>query len=111
MIFKRPIFDMSFNISLNLRPSVPLPVFANLTSPVNDINENMINRIIATIKVIVNELVNVFIVDWGTAAIILVKLLVLLAMASMLTYTILVNEENSPVADATIMTRIAGMMK
>ena len=102
---------MSFNISLNLRPSVPLPVFANLTSPVNDINENMINRIIATIKVIVNELVNVFIVDWGTAAIILVKLLVLLAMASMLTYTILVNEENSPVADATIMTRIAGMMK
>ena len=102
---------MSFNISLNLRPSVPLPVFANLTSPVNDINENMINRIIATIKVIVNELVNVFIVDWGTAAIILVKLLVLLAMASMLIYTILVNEENSPVTEATIMTRIAGMMK
>ena len=102
---------MSFNISLNLRPSVPLPVFANLTSPVNDINENMINRIIATIKVIVNELVNVFIVDWGIVAIILVILLVLLAMASMLIYTILVNEENSPVADATIMTRIAGMMK
>ena len=102
---------MSFNISLNLRPSVPLPVFANRTSPVNDINENMINRIIATIKVIVNELVNVFIVDWGIAAIILVILLVLLAMASMLIYTILVNEEISPVAEATIMTRIAGMMK
>ena len=57
------MFDMSFRISLNLRPSVPLSVFANLTSPVNDINENMMNNIIPTIKVMVNALVNVFIVD------------------------------------------------
>ena len=102
---------MSFSIFLNLRPSVPLPVFANLTSAVNDINENMINKIIAAIKVIVNALVNVFIVYFGTAAIIVVKLVVSLAKASMPTYTILVNDENSPLAEATIMTMTAGMMK
>ena len=50
------MFNMSFIISRNLKPSVPLPVFANLTSPVNDINENMTNNIIATTKVIVKEL-------------------------------------------------------
>ena len=53
------MFNMSFIISRNLKPSVPLPVFANLTSPVNDINENMTNNIIATTKVIVKELENV----------------------------------------------------
>lgn len=111
MIFKKPTFDMSLNICLNLRPSIPLPDFANLTIPVKDISENMMNNIIATIKVIVNALLNVFIVDCGIAAIIAVRLLVLLAIASMLTYTILVNEVNSPVAEATIKTMTAGMMK
>ena len=102
---------MSLSICLNLRPSVPLPVFANLTSPVNDINENMINNIIATIKVIVSAFVNVFIVVFGTAAIIVVKLFAFLDIASMLIYTILVNEVKSPVAEATIMVIIAGIMK
>ena len=54
---------MSLKICLNLRPSVPLPYFANLTIPVNEINENMINNIIATIKVMANAFVNVLIVD------------------------------------------------
>ena len=102
---------MSFIISLNLKPSVPLPDFANLTSPVNDINENRINKIIATIKVIVNALVNVFIVVCGIAETIMVKLFASFAIASMLEYIISVNEVNSPVAEATIMTMIAGMMK
>lgn len=102
---------MSLSISLNLKPSVPLPVFANLTCAVNDKNENRINNIIPKIKVILNALVNVFIVDLGIAAIIMLALVVSLAIASMLIYTISVNEENSPVAEATIMTRTAGMMK
>ena len=102
---------MSLSICLNLRPSVPLPVLANLTIPVNERNENMINKIIATIKVTVNAFVNVFIVDLGIAAIIMVRLFASLATASMLAYTILVNDENSPVAEATIMTMTAGIMK
>ena len=102
---------MSFSICLNLRPSVPLPVFANLTNPVNAINENMINNIIPTIIVMVNAFVNVFIVDFGIAAMTVVKLFASLDMASMLIYTILVNDVNSPDAEATIMVMIAGMMK
>ncbi len=78
------MLDMSLNIFLNLRPSTPLPVFANRTSPVNDINENMINNMIATIRVTVNALVNVFIADCGIAAVIIVKLVALLDMALML---------------------------
>ena len=54
---------------------------------------------------------NVFIVDLGIAAIIMLALVVSLAIASMLIYTISVNEENSPVAEAIIMTMTAGMMK
>lgn len=102
---------MSFSISLNLRPSVPLPDFANLTLAVNDINENMINNIIPTIKEMVNALVNVFIVAFGIADIIMVALLAPLAIASILAYMILVSEENSPVAEATSKTMTAGMMK
>ena len=102
---------MSFSISPNLKPSIPLPDFANLTRPVTAINENRINKIIATIKVTVKALVNVAIVDLGIAAIIMVKLLAPSAIASMPAYTILVNEVNSPLAEATIMTMTAGMMK
>lgn len=105
------MFDMSLNISMNLKPSVPLPYFANLTIAVNDINENMKNKIIAAVKVTENALVNVFIVDLGTDDIIVVTLVVSLATASIPTYTISVNDENSPVAEAIIMTMIAGMMK
>ena len=54
---------------------------------------------------------NVAIVDLGTVAIIVVKLLAPSAIASMLAYMISVNEVNSPVAEATIMTITAGMMK
>ena len=71
----------------------------------------MINNIIATIKVMVSAFVNVFIVVFGTAAIIVVKLFAFLDIASMLIYTILVNEVKSPVAEATIMVIIAGIMK
>ena len=89
-------------ISMNLKPSVPLPDFANLTIAVNDNNENMRNRIIATIKVTVNALVNVAIVDWGTAAITMVKLPAPSAMASILAYTISVNEVKSPLAEISV---------
>lgn len=102
---------MSFNISLNLKPSVPLPDFANLTSAVNDINENMINSMTATINVTVSAFVNVLIVDFGIAAIIIDAVVALFAIASMLAYTIFVNDVNSPLAEATIMTMIKGMMK
>ena len=102
---------MSFSISMNLRPSVPLSNFANLTSAVNDSNENMINNMIAATMVTLNALVNVFIVDLGTAAIIVVTLVVSLARELIPTFTIYVNEENSPVAEAIILTMTAGMMK
>lgn len=105
------MFFMSFSISMNLRPSVPLSNFANLTSAVNDSNENMINNMIAATMVTLNALVNVFIVDLGTAAIIVVTLVVSLARELIPTFTISVNEENSPVAEAIIMTMTAGMMK
>ena len=102
---------MSLSISLNLKPSVPLPVFANLTCAVNDKNENMINKIIPAIKVILNAFVNVFIVDLGTAAIIVVIFVVSLARELMPTFTISVNEENNFVAEAIIMTMTKGIMK
>ena len=104
------MFNMSFIISRNLKPSVPLPVFANLTSPVNDINENMTNNIIATTKVIVKELENVLIVDLGIAAIIIVRLFAPLSIAPMLLFTILVNDVTKPLAEATIRVMTKGMM-
>ena len=78
---------------------------------VNDKNENMINKIIPAIKVILNALVNVFIVDLGTAAIIVVIFVVSLARELMPTFTISVNEENNFVAEAIIMTMTKGIMK
>ena len=71
----------------------------------------MINNIIATIKVTVNAFENRVIVDFGTAAIIAVKSVAPPSIALMLTYTILVNQVKSPLAEATISTMIAGMMK
>ena len=102
---------MSFNISLNLRPSIPLPDFANLTIAVNDINENMMNNMIPTIKVIVNALENVATAEFGTFAMIMVRLFAPLAIASELAYTIFVNDLKRPLAEATTITMIKGMMK
>ena len=92
MIFTKPIFDMSFSISLNHKPSVPLSNFANLANPVVEINENRINRIIATTKVTVNALVNVPIVDLGIAAVIMVRLIKSLRLGTALCLQLLQNQ-------------------